>query len=604
MVNFIKINNQYVAANMTDYFDVGFPINANTTNKIDIVATDNVGNNILKTLNIIHDSNAPMYYVEIVDDNGIPRSNHLRDTVTVNAFIKDENLNQYSCQIGFPNGYFESSSSYSAPEKKCKYSFKWNTEQNEVQDIEQINIQAKDLAGNTLDKTYNINIDNVDPAVNSISLMNLDDYVNKENIRLSDIHVTDNNSVVWSKIKVFLNENEVGEYSFFTFQGRFPSVEIPITEGENTIKIIATDIAGNTNSDTPLTKTIIRDTIKPNLKSVNRYEGHRFVHDFDVEFKYEDTNLEIVDLLLLSQLDTMTCNGEDVSTTIKGLSCSSKTYDIWGDLDNEYMTIIMAGVDKANNKSFDSRKFRIDNVAPSITDFCNDGAITFRIPQDCENQPEHKIRKYIDSDNGYDDVYFVELNDEPYLNLRIKDGGTINKVALSGYFTGTVNFSPDGQSYNLRQEIYPQENKYSKYTVTVDDVVGNTRTEDYFLYVDKEGPELINYVAHGFTEVNGKLWCYEDESITIKYKYKDKGIGVNKIKFSIMQHDGNVYSVLEGPYYYDESEGEILFRCPAYRMVCDGSSPDCYYEHEFTVNISAKDEFGQYSEVTSHTYRD
>ena len=597
----IKINNQYVAANMTDYFDVGFPIDSNTNNKIEIVSTDNVGNNILNTINIIHDSNAPMYYVEIIDDNGIPRSNHLRGTVTVNAFIKDENLNQYSCQIGYPKGYFDADSSYSASEKKCVYSFKWNTEYFDIHDIEQINIQAKDLAGNTLNKTYNINIDNNAPSVFSNDLNNLDSYINKESIKLDDIQVSDDSSLVWSKIEIFLNESSIGIFSPINFIGMYPTIDIQLIEGENNIKIIATDIAGNTNSENPFTKTFVKDTIKPNLKSVNRFEGHRFVNDFDIVFKYEDTNLEVVDLLLLSQLETMTCENDDISETIYGLSCTSKTYDIWGDMDNEYMTIIMAGVDKANNKSFDSRKFRIDNVAPSINDYCSDGAITLRLPQDCNNKPEHKIRKYIDFENKYDDVYFVDLNSEPYLNLRIKDGGTINNVTLSGHFIGTINLHPDGSKYNLRQEIYPQLNQLTTYTVKTKDVVGNEREKNYHIYVDEKGPEITKYEVHGFEQG----WCDEGDSITIKYAFTDNGVGVDKVMFSIMYNDGSVYRTLQGPTYYGDAEGEILFRCPRERMACESTPAgnDCYNDYEFTTNIVAFDMFGYSSESTSRTYR-
>lgn len=227
------------------------PLN-NGANTITIIATDIAGNQSQVIRNVIRSSpNTLTLTVFDPIDGSITNASPL----LVNGIVKGSGVTVKINDIFVPvttNGIFNS--------------FTTVNEGNNV-----IHITASDSSGNQVDTTRNVFVDIVPPVISEIS------PISGTTVNSNDITVT-GRAIDPRLVKVTVN----GINAVINADGFFTAVNVPISEGENYIPIIAMDTAGNrglatlfvVNKDkTPPEKPNIFPVISPTRLNYQSLEG-------------------------------------------------------------------------------------------------------------------------------------------------------------------------------------------------------------------------------------------------------------------------------------------------------------------------------------------
>ena len=262
----------------------------------------------------------------------------------------------------------------------------WNIEESEpedwtmgnsilVSDDGEYNITyySKDEAGNIEDESdiKTVHLDTIDPIVT------IDEVVTPTNNATQIITGTYTETNIAS---ITIND-VVANLSSGTY-----SAEIVLTEGNNTIKVIATDLAGNSGNTSSL---ILLDTVKPIVNITLPISNETEVENMD----YYVTNANATDsssgiknvrVTLLDNEGDVVENLED-TVMIEGTYGYEYRITMW-QLESGVYTLIVNATDNAGNYEYDIRTFNVvDNVAASKINVINGtvsteagGTVTFR----------------------------------------------------------------------------------------------------------------------------------------------------------------------------------------------------------------------------------
>ena len=123
-----------------------------------------------------------------------------------------------------------------------------------------------------------------------------------------------------------------------------------LADGPHTMKVVATDKAGNSSD---LTYSFTVDVAGPSITWVQRPADNSWVNTSTVNLRYS-----VVD----PQLDTVTC-------TLEGMNvpCSTDQADLTGLAEKALYTFVVTARDKAGNQNQAMTRFRVDTTKPRVT---------------------------------------------------------------------------------------------------------------------------------------------------------------------------------------------------------------------------------------------
>ncbi len=190
-------------------------------NTLNVVAVDNFGNINTTTLNVILDTSILLILIE-----------PLNNTITNNKTILIKGISEVNANVSINGNYI--------PSNNENFSFLFNLSEGD----NNMNITSKDAIGNVNSTLLNIILDTGIPL----------------NVILPENNSITNNRTILIKGITKSNANiSVNENYFMAINGSFSFV-LNLTEGDNSINILARDYLGNTNSTT---LNVILDTCIP-----------------------------------------------------------------------------------------------------------------------------------------------------------------------------------------------------------------------------------------------------------------------------------------------------------------------------------------------------
>ena len=232
---------------------------------------------------------------------------------------------------------------------KAIYSFEYTTE-DEFRNLEDgthsLSLRAEDGAGNTRQVSIQFNSDSTPPVLN----MDLPAFANHTLILTGSI--SDNSGV--EGLEVFMDNSKF--YSTTSPDTHF-LLTIPInsfSQGEHTLRVAATDTAGNTGNKTGM---LTLDFTPPTVQITEPSAGDIIGGTVEVKVEAQDENLNIVGL----KLDDSVI---DVKNT--GAEHSIFAFDTTKFVDGTH-TLIAAAADKAGNVKQVEMTITLDNTPPEIT---------------------------------------------------------------------------------------------------------------------------------------------------------------------------------------------------------------------------------------------
>ncbi|MGD0589793.1 MAG: RHS repeat-associated core domain-containing protein [Bacteroidota bacterium] len=285
-------------------------------NTITVVATDAAGNKTTVTRRVRRDTQAPIVSLTSPIDSLL--TNQLN--VTVSGTVKDSTavtltINGNSVSIGV-NGTF----SYAVPI---------------VEGLNTINVVATDAAGNQAKVTRTVRRD-TQPPVLTISSPLDSSITNLQSITVNGT-VADS-----TKVTLTINGNAVtvGTGGVFSYQ-------LSVTEGLNTITVVATDAAGN---KTTVTRTVRRDTQAPIVNLISPVDS----------LLTNQLSVTVSGTVVDSTAVTMTINGNNVLVGTNGTFSTQLTLV-------EGMNIItVVATDAATNQTTVVRHVGVHTILPVL----------------------------------------------------------------------------------------------------------------------------------------------------------------------------------------------------------------------------------------------
>jgi len=203
---------------------------------------------------------------------------------------------------------------------------------------------ATDAAGNALSYTINIVVDNVNPAIGSVSLS--EHNVKSSDLLQANVTVSDANNLS----TVTINNVSMNNITATTYNYTGNASVLGCSEGNCTLTFVATDTAGNTNTTTT---TVIVDDTAPSINFVNITDNYvQNVTEVNVVVNVSDALTSVA------------------TVTAEGTSLVSQGNSIWNgtiNLTTGNLVVDVVATDAVGNAATDnSTSFTIDDVAPVI----------------------------------------------------------------------------------------------------------------------------------------------------------------------------------------------------------------------------------------------
>jgi hypothetical protein len=388
----------------------------------------------------------------------------------------------------------------------------------EAKNIE-VSGQAVDVAGNSSETTVSIHLDKTSPAIN----LSAPTITNTPQIRLEGA-VEDANDIV------FLSLN--GDTIYYEADNSFSEL-LSLDEGENTIEVIAKDIAGNIGSSKV---TVVLDTIPPNVP--NRQS-----------ITLTDANNNEYELI-------GTPSSVEPNATVKIFNTDAgTTYFRDSQDDGSFTALIEANpgdnieitvIDRASNES-ESLTIKIPRIGNLFLEIANP------INNSNVNKPFVDV---LGSFEGPEGVAVSVNGKAAYID---EDEFFVNSVPLmSGSNTLTaIATAPNGETFTSEIEInFDRANLANIFVIAKHDD-GYAPLESQFYFIAKPGIRPYRIMADYDNDGRFDDFRYYNKNSPLRHTF---AVGRHTVKFRIIDVDNNFYEIFHNIIVVDPSHVDRLLR--------------------------------------------
>ncbi|MGM0508992.1 MAG: hypothetical protein ACQERZ_07525 [Fusobacteriota bacterium] len=391
--------------------------------------------------------------------------------------------------------------------------------------IENLEVIAKDIMGNTQRKTLIFEYDNNGPIIKNIKIDDIvykDDFkYNQSQIKL-EFDLEDNSEI--KNIEVNENEHDINKDNFYE-----------LDDGENNIKIMAEDYWGNITEKDIKVNYLKNIEINQNrvidfgIQEGQEYEEKYYTRNNSIEISFNvetDNGLDIEEVKL----------GETILTKSSITSGSSFSYRKNLELENYENTIQIEVLNEAKIRTSNEFSIYYDTEIPKIEcleeTYINKDEVTI-------NEIIDEINFSMENDNTgitMSSIYFWNSNEKSSQELvTVEDENTL-KIEVEDISKNTTSKSID----IIQDKVYPNINLDYDLDITGANALDvKTETDRFILLNDSINDIKLNYNAFDLTSgiLNIK---YGEEILENKYIDLDKE---NLKKIYLEDYAGNIRQI-------------------------------------------------------------
>ncbi|WP_440951531.1 S8 family serine peptidase [Methanococcoides sp. FTZ1] len=342
-----------------------------------------------------------------------------------------------------------------------------------------ITVIATDIAGNVGNNTTSIFVDTVDPEVT------IDAVTTPTN--------DSTQTITGTFIDLNLDSVTVNGVAATVVVDGY-SATIDLSEGENVITVIATDIAGNVGNNTT---SIFVDTVDPEV-TIDA-----------VTTPTNDSTQTITGTFIDLNLDSVTVNGVAATVVVDGYSATI-------DLSEGENVITVIATDIAGNVGNNTTSILLDTIDPTISIDSITG--TYVVDEVVYTNSTINVNATASGTPG--DVNSVEYTLGSVLTNYER---SMNAELINGNWTATFDFSS-----------IPDDGHYTLTANTIDNAMNSKSiNSDVLILVDRVSPEFSSTVSR-YNETHGMVSVISSETIA-----GCPAVEVNSVAIEVVKNSGN-----------------------------------------------------------------